>query len=99
MVPIWALDIPPRSPSHRKRAPAGGRPTPVYPINLPDAKPDRSMQRTRIVDQLYEELMRSSGVLVGVEECLNRGWMLKMPPFRCRPTEKRSKIGYGWLRL
>jgi hypothetical protein len=36
-------------PSHR--APAGGRPTPVYPINPPDAKQDRSMQRTRIVGQ------------------------------------------------
>jgi hypothetical protein len=47
-----------------QRAPAGGRPTPVYLINPPDAKPDRSMQRTRIVDPLYEELMRSSGCLL-----------------------------------
>jgi hypothetical protein len=47
-----------------QRAPAGGRPTPVYPINPPDAKPDRSMQRIRIADQLYEELMRSSGCLL-----------------------------------
>jgi hypothetical protein len=47
-----------------QRAPAGGRPTPVYPINPPGAKPDRSMQRTRIVDQLYEGLMRSSGCLL-----------------------------------
>jgi hypothetical protein len=30
-------------------------------------------------------------VLVGVEECLNRGWMLKMPPFRCHPTENGQK--------
>jgi hypothetical protein len=29
-------------------------------------------------------------VLVGVEECLNRGWMLKMTPFRCRPTENQA---------
>jgi hypothetical protein len=41
-------------------ASAGGRPTPVCPINPPDATPDRS----RIVDQLYEELMRSSGCLL-----------------------------------
>ena len=47
-----------------QRAPAVGRPTPVYAINPPDAKPDRSMQRTRIVDQLYEGLMRSSGCLL-----------------------------------
>jgi hypothetical protein len=45
-------------------ASAGGRPTPVYSINPPDATPDRSMQRTRIVDQLYEGLMRSSGCLL-----------------------------------
>ena len=45
-------------------ASAGGRPTPVCPINPPDATPDRSMQRTRIVDQLYEQLMRSSGCLL-----------------------------------
>jgi|SRR6516162_372162 len=32
-----------------QRASAGSRPTPVYPINAPDATPDRSMQRTRIV--------------------------------------------------
>ena len=45
-------------------ASAGGRPTLVYPINPPDATPDRSMQRNRVVDQLYEELMRSSGCLL-----------------------------------
>ena len=42
-------------------APAGRRPIPAHPIDPPDAKPDRSIQRTRIVDQLYEHLMRSSG--------------------------------------
>jgi hypothetical protein len=45
-------------------APAGGRPTAVCPINPPDATPDSSMQRARIVDQLYEQLMRSSGCLL-----------------------------------
>jgi hypothetical protein len=47
-----------------EHAAAGGRPTAVCPINPLDAKPDRSMQRTQIVDQLYEELMRSSGCLL-----------------------------------
>jgi hypothetical protein len=47
-----------------QRAPAGGRPTAVCRINPPDAKPDRCMQRNWIVDQLYEELMRSSGCLL-----------------------------------
>ena len=47
-----------------QHASAGGRPTPVYPINPPDATPDRSMQRNWIVDPLYEELMRSSGCLL-----------------------------------
>lgn len=47
-----------------EHAPAGGRPTAVCPINPPDAKPDRSMQRTQIVEQLYEELMHSSGCLL-----------------------------------
>ena len=41
-------------------APAGRRPILAHPIDPPDAKPDRSAQRARIVDQLYEELMRSS---------------------------------------
>jgi hypothetical protein len=39
-------------------APAGRRSMPNHPIDPPDATPDRSAQRTRIVDQLYEELMR-----------------------------------------
>ena len=43
-------------PSHP--APPGRRPIPVHPTEPPEAKPDRSMERSRIVDQLYEELMR-----------------------------------------
>ena len=43
-------------PSHS--APAGRRSMPAHPTDPPDAKPDRPAQRTRIVDQLYEELMR-----------------------------------------
>ena len=50
-----AIAVPPQA------APAGRRPIPAHPIDPPDPKPDRSMQRTRIVDQLYEKLMRSSG--------------------------------------
>ena len=41
--------------------PAGRRPIPAHPIDPPGAKPDHSMQTTRIVDELYEHLMRSSG--------------------------------------
>ena len=44
-------------PSHL--APPGRRPIPAHPTEPPDAnKPDRSVERARIVDQLYEELMR-----------------------------------------
>jgi hypothetical protein len=40
--------------------PASRRPTPARPIVPRDAKPDLSVQRARIVDQLYEEIMRRS---------------------------------------
>jgi hypothetical protein len=50
-----AIAVPPQV------APAGRRPIPARPIDPRDAKPDRSIQRSRIIDQLYEELMRSSG--------------------------------------
>jgi hypothetical protein len=43
-------------PSHP--APAGRRPIPAHPTEPPDAKPARSVERSRIVDQLNEELMR-----------------------------------------
>ena len=39
-------------------APPGRRPIPAYPIDPPAAKPDRSVERARVVDQVYEELMR-----------------------------------------
>jgi hypothetical protein len=45
--------------------PPGRRPIPAHPIDPPDARPDRSMQHGRIVDKLYEELMRSSGCVLG----------------------------------
>jgi hypothetical protein len=50
-----AIAVPPQA------APAGRRPIPAHPIDPPDAKPDRFTERSRIVDQLYESLMRSSG--------------------------------------
>jgi hypothetical protein len=50
-----AIAVPPQAAS------VGRRPIPAHPIDPPDAKPDRSMQRARIIDRLYEELMRSSG--------------------------------------
>jgi hypothetical protein len=43
-------------PSHL--APPGRRPIPAHPTEPPDARPDRLVERSRIVDQLYEELMR-----------------------------------------
>ena len=45
-------------PSHA--VPADRRPMPARPIDPPDAEPDRSAQRSRIVDELYERLMRLS---------------------------------------
>jgi hypothetical protein len=54
-----AIAVPPQA------APAGRRPLPAHPIDPPDARPDRSMQHGRTVDQLYEELMRSSGCFLG----------------------------------
>ena len=36
-------------------------PIPAHPIDPLDTNPNRSLQRARIVDQLYEEIMRSSG--------------------------------------
>ena len=42
-------------PSHAAR-----RPIPAHPIDPPDTNPNPSLQRARIVDQLYEEIMRSS---------------------------------------
>lgn len=50
-----AIALPPQA------VPAGRRPIPAHPIDPPDAKPDRSIERARIVDQLYEHLMRFSG--------------------------------------
>jgi hypothetical protein len=39
-------------------------PPPAHSIDSPELEPDRSIQHTRIVDQLYSDLMRSSGCLL-----------------------------------
>ena len=40
------------------------RSTPARPIDPPDAELNRPVQRAALVDQLYNELMRSSGCLL-----------------------------------
>ena len=53
-----AVAAPPRS------APAVRRSTPARPIDPPDAELNRPVKRAALVDQLYNELMRSSGCLL-----------------------------------
>ena len=80
-----AIAVPPQA------APAGRRPIPAHPIDPPGAKPDRSMQRypdRRRALRAPDALVR---VLVGIEQCLNHGWVLKLPRFWRRPTENRQK--------
>ena len=54
-----AVPVPTRS------APAVRRSTPARPIDLPYAEPNRSVQRAVLVDQLYDELMRTSACSLG----------------------------------
>jgi hypothetical protein len=54
-----------------RSAPVGPQSIAARPIHPPDAKPDRSAQRARMVDQLYEELMRRS--LPGCSSTSNHG--------------------------
>ena len=49
---------PPRS------APAVRRSIPARPIDPPDAKSNRPVQRAALADRLYDDLMRSSGCLL-----------------------------------
>ena len=53
---------PPRS------APAVRRSIPARPIDAPEAEPKRAVQRAALVDQLYDELMRSSGCLLALSK-------------------------------
>ena len=46
-------------------APAGRRLMQAHPIDPPYLEPDLSAQRVRVVDQLYEELMRRSAIVLG----------------------------------
>jgi len=63
-----AVAAPPRS------APAVRRSTPARPIDPPDVELDRPVQRTALVDQFYETLMRSSGcVLAPSKASIARG--------------------------
>jgi hypothetical protein len=63
-----AVTAPPRS------APAVRRPTAARPIDPPDPEPNRLLQGVALVDQLYDDLMRSSGcVLVSSEASIGGG--------------------------
>jgi hypothetical protein len=42
-------------------APAARRAIPAHPIDPPNTNLDRSMQRARTADRLYEEVMHTSG--------------------------------------
>ena len=53
-----AIAAPPRL------APGVHRSTATRPIDTPDREPNRLLQDTALVDQLYESLMRSSGCLL-----------------------------------
>ena len=53
-----AIAVPPHT------APAGHRSIPAHPINPPDRSLDRYIQHARIVDRMYEELVRSSGCVL-----------------------------------
>ena len=45
-------------------APTGRRSIPARPIDPPNREPNRLMQRAALVDQLYDDLMRSSGCIL-----------------------------------
>ena len=45
-------------------APTGRRSIPARPIDPPNREPNRLVQRAALVDQLYDDLMRSSGCVV-----------------------------------
>ena len=47
-----------------RSAPAVRRSTPARPMDPPGAELNRPVQRAALVDQLYNELMRSSGCLL-----------------------------------
>ena len=55
-------------------APTGDRSIPTRPIDPPNREPSRLVQRAALVDQLYDDLMRSSGcVLASSKASTGRG--------------------------
>ena len=55
-------------------APTGHRSIPLHPIDPPNREPNRLVQRAALVDQLYDDLMRSSGcVLASSKASTGRG--------------------------
>jgi|SRR6516225_8174082 len=55
-------------------APTGRRSIPAHAIDAPNREPNRLVQRTALVDQLYDDLMRSSGcVLASSKASTGRG--------------------------
>ena len=54
-------------------APTGRRSIPARPIDPPDREPNRLVRRTALVDQLYDDLMRSSGCVLALSKASTRG--------------------------
>ena len=52
---------------------AGRRSIPARPIDPPDREPNRLVRRTALVDQLYDDLMRSSGCVLALSKASTRG--------------------------
>jgi len=52
---------------------AARRAVPAHPIDPTDTNPNPSLQRARIVDQLYEEIMRSSGCFLASNASITGG--------------------------
>jgi hypothetical protein len=54
-------------------APAARRPIPAHPIDPPYTNLDRSLQRARTADRLYEEVMRTSGCFLAARNAAITG--------------------------
>ena len=53
--------------------PAGRRSIPARPIDPPNREPNRLGQRAALVDQLYDDLMRSTGCVLTPSKAPTRG--------------------------
>jgi 2-polyprenyl-6-methoxyphenol hydroxylase-like FAD-dependent oxidoreductase len=58
-------------------APTGRRSIPARPIDPPDREPNRVVQRAALVDQLYDDLMRSSGCVLASSKAAIGGGCFK----------------------